>query len=656
MSATDGRGGDAPGADRHGGDAPGADVHGGDARGADPHGGDPHTGDPCSGDRVLGLAVSISDGADVDWTEEALHSPAREERTLIESLNVLARIEHLHRLERSRDLGAALPDAAPADLRLPDVARADLAPLRDQLEILEPLGAGSHGQVYRARDLKLQRDVALKILTARAPRGAPGVDEPATPAGRGAGLLREAQRLASVAHPNVVTVHGAQELDGGVALWMELVSGRTLAQIVREQGRMGAHEVLAIGGDLCRALAAVHRAGLLHQDVKADNVMREEGGRIVLMDFGPGAATPMYMAPELFEGAPASVRADLYSLGVLLYFLATAAYPVRGSTLAELRVAHARRSPVPLRDARPDLPAPLVRTVERALAHDPTARFSSAGELEQALAAASGAPAAAGAARAPLAWRQLLWPRRRAIAAAAGVVLLAGALGTWFAVRGHRRDAARSAMLGTQGEQPQTQGGADVSAVIGPYTAQAALYRGAQRRERLARGAGLGVGDSLSLEFVASASVYVYVIDEDEQGESYLLYPLTGVGPGNPLPAGVAHLLPGARDGRTLYWQVTSPGGREHVVILASPQRLVGFETEMLAVQRPQQGRTLQYARLTDRAKDELRGIGGVLEGPPSAAADPVRALIELARELPAGPEVAEGIWIRRIDLQNPAR
>jgi TolB-like protein len=180
---------------------------------------------------------------------------------------------------------------------------------------------------------------------------------------------------------------------------MELVRGATLEQQIRTSGPFGAHEAALVGIDLCRALAAIHAAGLIHRDVKAQNVMREGGGRIVLMDLGTGrevgtpseavapdlAGTPLYLAPELFSGARASERTDLYSLGVLLYHLVTGIFPIRATTIQELHEGHTAGRLVRLRDARPDLPSPFVRVVERAIGRDPARRYQTAGEFESAL-------------------------------------------------------------------------------------------------------------------------------------------------------------------------------------------------------------------------------------------------------------------------------
>ncbi len=255
--------------------------------------------------------------------------------------------------------------------------------------LLARVGFGGFGEVYRAWDPNLQREVALKLLL-------PGVagDEAEYQA-----MLREARALASVRHPNIVPVYGIDRHDGRVGFWTDFVRGKTLSVLVGEQGTFGAREAALIGLDVARALSAVHRAGLLHRDIKAENVMREEGGRILLMDFGLSvldqresniAGTPNYMAPELFEGGQSTPATDLYALGVLLYFLVTGQYPVQLSGLTPREALGEFPKRKPLMDLRPDLPESLLRTVSKALEMDPAKRFSSAGQLAGALAESLG--------------------------------------------------------------------------------------------------------------------------------------------------------------------------------------------------------------------------------------------------------------------------
>ena len=143
--------------------------------------------------------------------------------------------------------------------------------------LLEELGRGGFGIVYRAWDAALKRDVALKIIDARR---LPHATEDA--------VLREGQMMARVRHPNVVTVFSAQRIGDEIGLAMDYIKGRTLSALVAEDGPLSAHEAALIGISLCDALSAVHRLDLVHRDLKASNVMRESGGRIVLMDFGAG--------------------------------------------------------------------------------------------------------------------------------------------------------------------------------------------------------------------------------------------------------------------------------------------------------------------------------------------------------------------------------
>jgi hypothetical protein len=260
-----------------------------------------------------------------------------------------------------------------------DVPPLDRSATWGDLRLLSELGHGAYGRVYRAWDDSLAREVALKIIKPR-------------DAAQRASMLLEGQMLARVSHRNVVTVYRAQQIGDEVGLTMELIKGRHLASIVDHDGAMGAEEASVIGLSLCQALAAVHGAGLLHRDVKAHNVMREAGGRIVLMDFGAGrqlsetqisdlSGTPLYLAPELFAGQAASFASDLYSLGVLLFYLVTRKYPIEGRSLTEIMLRHKQGPRNVLSDLRPDLPTPFVRVINRAISPAPDLRSRSAGAM-----------------------------------------------------------------------------------------------------------------------------------------------------------------------------------------------------------------------------------------------------------------------------------
>lgn len=254
------------------------------------------------------------------------------------------------------------------------------------LELRRTIGQGRFGTVHVAWDPGLEREVALKILH---------------DADQSASVIQEARLLARVRHPNVVTVYGVDREENIVGLRMELVEGLTLKQVLALRGVFESREAALIGIDLCRAVAAVHKAGLLHRDIKVHNVMREAEGRIVLMDFGAGeiradptpaphgiTGTPVYVAPEIFSGAPATIASDVYSLGVVLYHLVTLRYPVEGESVGEIAAAHGRGEMTPLSERRPNLPVSFTRVVEHALERDPARRYRSCGAMQDDLASA----------------------------------------------------------------------------------------------------------------------------------------------------------------------------------------------------------------------------------------------------------------------------
>ena len=325
---------------------------------------------------LLTAAARIADGEYVDWGTVTDTLPSPEDRALADELALVARIAAGH-----RELHRLLPGDpdTPPNL-IPDRAR------WGHLDLLNIVGRGSYGTVYRAWDTRLERLVALKLFH--------GASNPEA-------VMQEGRMLARMRHENVVTVYGADVSDGVAGIWMELVHGRTLEAIVRKDGPMSARDAAAVGVDIARALDAVHDAGLVHCDVKAQNVVRETTGRVVLMDLGAGrlapeyrdtdekvevAGTPRYMAPELFKsGSTATEATDIYSFGVLLYFIATGRFPTEGRTLGELKGAHESGRITPLREARKDLPGAFVDVVTRAIDPDPARRPRSATAIEGAL-------------------------------------------------------------------------------------------------------------------------------------------------------------------------------------------------------------------------------------------------------------------------------
>ncbi len=240
------------------------------------------------------------------------------------------------------------------------------------LRVQEEIGHGGSSVVFRAFDTVLEREVALKLRehSSVLPRA----------------FISEARRLARVRHPNVLAVHGAAVHDGRTGLWSDLIQGSTLSDRVRNQGPRPLAELLRAGIELASALHAVHGIDLVHGDVKPGNVVHEFGsGRIVLMDFGSarGSAeagrfgllgTPLSMSPEQLRGEPVGAAADLYALGVVLFYLATGEYPVQVDSASDLLRAHAGDAGRRATDMHPALPRALRPLLRDLLAADPSLR------------------------------------------------------------------------------------------------------------------------------------------------------------------------------------------------------------------------------------------------------------------------------------------
>jgi hypothetical protein len=322
-------------------------------------------------DPVGRIAHDLAAGKPVDWTA-ALSSPTTDaQRKQIEALRMVARIPRPETASVTATLGNANTAPEPPQFGLPgqDGTR------WGRYTLVQEAGSGSYGRVYRAFDPDLDLDVAVKVLHRHVQ------DDLLRER-----LIREGRALARIRHQNVVRVLGIEFSGDRVGLCTEFVHGETLEQEVRAHGTFSEAEAIEIGKAVCQALAAVHRAGFLHKDVKARNVMRErDTGRIVLMDFGTGRelteelalggfaieGTAIYMAPELLDGYGASYATDVYSVAVLLYYLLTGAYPVEGVSLADIRTAHARGLRTPLGERRPDLSPAFLRLIERALSAPP---------------------------------------------------------------------------------------------------------------------------------------------------------------------------------------------------------------------------------------------------------------------------------------------
>jgi hypothetical protein len=583
-------------------------------------------------ERLLDLASAVAAGSDVNWDDVERNSKTDRERSVVREMRLIADIAEIARNPSSQKTGRSSRENQP-DAVQPQAW--------GYLRVMNQVGDGSFGKVYRAWDSRLERDVALKLV-------------PSSDASDSFDLsraIKEARLLARVRHLNVVSVLGADCHDDRFGLWMEFINGQTLEELLTAQGTMSAREATAIGVDLCHALAAVHRARLLHRDIKASNVMREEGGRIVLMDFGAGrrmpapddpvaplAGTPLYLAPELLTGARPSVASDIYSLGVLLYHLVTGAYPVIGKDRNEVALAHEARQRATLRDTRPDLPSSFAEAIERALEPDPKNRYETAGEFGATLAALTGVryepdPRA--------------MPDWRLVAVAA--VAIAVVIGIAVVPETERSDRAQQAVT------LQPAGSAvPPPANPGSYEVMAAFYASRKGQNvRLVPGSRVEPGDLLFLTLEASRPMFVYIVNQDETGRKYLLFPLPGYEPQNPIPLGAVNRLPGFRNGAAHHWEVTSAGGREHFLVYAAAERLVDFERKLAELPRAEESRTVESLPLPEDAVMLLRGVGGVKRIDPAASGDTLLDDPAL-KPLLDTREVASGVWARRITFDNP--
>jgi eukaryotic-like serine/threonine-protein kinase len=341
---------------------------------------------------LVDLAASVADGDVIDWAALEAELTSDSERALFRQLRVLADIADLHRsvpdADEPADQAAApevvtsAPSLASTDATV-DVPPASLGRW-GPYDLRAVLGIGTFGEVVLASD-HLQRDVVIRFLPAEAA------------AEHAEALLRSGQVLASLRHPNVVQVYGSEYHDERVGLVMECIEGRDLSEVVSGQGTLSAREAALVGWELCRAVSALHRGGLVHGLLSPGNIVREAGGRLVLLDVWP-SGVPItsllltrtslpFLAPEVAGGAEPSVRSDVYSLGAVLYYLVAGLDPVTlgDGTLPGVVEAHRAGRRVSLADARPDVPDDFIRVVERATDPDPARRFSSVSSLKDAL-------------------------------------------------------------------------------------------------------------------------------------------------------------------------------------------------------------------------------------------------------------------------------
>jgi len=265
--------------------------------------------------------------------------------------------------------------------------------IASRYELGERLGYGGMSTVQLALDRRLERQVAVKLLAEHLADDSQFISR----------FRREALSAARLVHPNIVQVFdfGLDEASGRHYIVMEYINGRSGAEILREETRLGVDDTLELMDGACRGLAHAHRMGVIHRDVKPGNIMRSDEGAVKLADFGIAKAmvgqtsqitqagsvlgTAAYLAPEQASGAEVGPAADLYGLGVVTYQLLAGRLPYDAGSLTELAMMQQREYPMRLDEIAPEVPPTLALAVEKALALAPEDRYTSADQLRSAL-------------------------------------------------------------------------------------------------------------------------------------------------------------------------------------------------------------------------------------------------------------------------------
>jgi len=258
--------------------------------------------------------------------------------------------------------------------------------LNNRYQLLEQLGKGGMAVVYRARDLMLERLVAVKVLRDDYSRDPAFLDR----------LYQEAKAAANLSHPNIVTVHDFGLDNRQLFIVMEYVPGADLKMLIKQRGRFSPDEALPLLIQACAGIGYAHRAGLVHCDVKPQNMLITPDMRLKVTDFGIARVlsaihhqersdvvwgSPQYFSPEQASGATPSPASDVYSLGVIMYEMLTGSLPFHASTAAELARLHREAEPVPVSEILPDISPTIEQILTKVLSKQPSQRYRTADQL-----------------------------------------------------------------------------------------------------------------------------------------------------------------------------------------------------------------------------------------------------------------------------------
>lgn len=255
--------------------------------------------------------------------------------------------------------------------------------ISERYEIIDKVGSGGMADVYNAKDLRLNRNVAIKILKQEYSNDAKFV----------AKFRAEAQSVAGLSHPNIVNVYDVGEDDNLYYIVMELVEGITLKKFIERKGRLEINEVIGIGIQIAQGIEAAHKSHIIHRDIKPQNIIISREGKVKVTDFGIAKAATSntitsnamgsvhYISPEQARGGYSDEKSDIYSLGVTIYEMLSGRVPFEGESTVSVAFAHVHEAPVPLTELDENIPRSLSRIVEKCMQKKPDARYINAAEL-----------------------------------------------------------------------------------------------------------------------------------------------------------------------------------------------------------------------------------------------------------------------------------
>jgi serine/threonine protein kinase/TolA-binding protein len=290
------------------------------------------------------------------------------EQASLEQLQIISQVAQLHRQHQTSR-------AKSTDQRSDQKSSGASLFTWGRLSVKAAIGQGAFGEVYRAHDQILDRDVALKLLK----------DDVQGPL-KSQAFIEEAKRMAKVRHPNVLAIHGANIHEGRAGFWADFINGHTLGE-APDFGQMNYEKLFQFARQVASGLQAIHQSGLIHGDIKPGNIIQDPQGRFIIMDFGAGLTvtesqqlsgylhgTPALMAPELFNNKHSGSPTDIYAFGATLFKLASDRYPVAGRDIMDIQHSHHNKAYENLKRHRPDLPRDFTALVQSMVDHDPNKR------------------------------------------------------------------------------------------------------------------------------------------------------------------------------------------------------------------------------------------------------------------------------------------